>query len=245
MTERLAATQIGLDLAWREHNPSGAVLMCERNGGYSVEEHVCLGSDDEIVAWLEGRATRGPAIVAIDAPIVAPNPPGTSRACDREVTRKFGRFHAGAFPANRVIARRPTALAQRLIALGWSIDPHAAARGNGRYLIEVFPHAATVGLFKLQQIVKYKHGHVAQRRAGLARFQELLHERLPRLEPMIEPFAREDVLVLRGRGLKHLEDRLDALVCAALVAVYRRDSATCEVLGDVDAGYILVPRLES
>ena len=38
--------------------------------------------------------------VAIDAPLVVPNATG-QRPVDRLVTRQYGRFHAGAYPANR------------------------------------------------------------------------------------------------------------------------------------------------
>jgi len=46
---------------------------------------------------------------------------------------------------------------------------------------------------------------------------------------------------LRGASLKALEDRLDALMCAAMVAYFRARPDQCWIVGDVATGYILVP----
>ncbi|MEM7311214.1 MAG: DUF429 domain-containing protein [Planctomycetota bacterium] len=236
---------IGLDLAWSSRNPTGAVLLAPTSGGgFEVREHTRLGGDDELVPWVLERAGAGPAVVAVDAPLVAPNPPGTSRPVDREVTRLFARQHAGAYPGNRERCARPVELAARFCRRGWSVDP--SVRGaRRRVLLEVYPHAAGVRLFGLERIVKYKKGPVEERRVGLARFQRLLHERLPRLDPPVRPFPRERVAELRGRALKDLEDRLDAVVCAAMAARFAHAPERCEVLGDVATGYVVVPRDES
>ena len=238
----MGVTLIGLDLAWGESNPSGAVRLERAGDGVLVAaEHVCLGGDDELLTWLDARVGAGPALVAVDAPLVAPNPGGTARRCDRLVSRRFARFDAGVYPANRERCPRPLRLAAELVARGWTLDPWKGRKGRWRCALEVFPHAAAVGLLGLDRIVKYKKGPVAARRAGLARLQELLHERLPRLDPPLRPFAREQVPALRGRALKSLEDRLDALLCAAMAARWLERPWSCEVIGDPAGGYILVP----
>jgi predicted RNase H-like nuclease len=240
----LDATLLGLDLAWSERNPSGAVRLARRaDGVLEVVERRTLGRDDEVLAWLEQRAPRGPALVGIDAPLIAPNPAGTARRCDRKVSARLGRFHAGVYPANRARCERPLRLAARLLERGWTLDPWKARKGSWRGALEVFPHAAAVGLLGLERIVKYKKGPVAARRAGLERLQDLLHERLPRGPQPLMPFEREQIGGLRGRGLKDLEDRLDALLCAAMTARWLEAPWTCEVIGDPSAGYVLVPRL--
>lgn len=235
-------TLIGLDLAWGERNPSGAVRLGQADDGVlSVDEHLTLGGDEELLAWLDERVGSGPALVAVDAPLVAPNPGGTARRCDRLVSRRFARFDAGVYPANRERCARPLRLASALLARGWTLDPWKGRKGGWRCALEVFPHAAAVRLLGLDRIVKYKKGPVAARRAGLARLQGLLHERLPRVDPPVRPFAREDVPALRGGALKGLEDRLDAVLCAAVAARWRERPWTCEVIGDPAGGYILVP----
>jgi len=239
-------TLIGLDLAWGERNPSGAVRLERAGGGaLTVVEQRTLGGDDELLAWLDERCGDGPALVAVDAPLIAPNPAGTARRCDRVLSRRFARFHAGVYPANRELCARPLRLAAALAERGWTLDPWKGRKAPWRCALEVFPHAAAVGLLGLERIVKYKKGPVAQRRAGLAQLQELLHARLPGIEPALRPFARADVAALRGRALKDLEDRLDAVLCAAMAARWLERPWSCEVIGDPAAGYILVPLLDA
>jgi predicted RNase H-like nuclease len=173
--------------------------------------------------------------------LIAPNPQGTGRPADREVSRRFGRFEAGAYPANAAVCARPVRLAAKLVARGFTLDPAGVAAGRPTAL-EVCPHAATIGLFDLQRTIKYKKGRVADKRAGLTTLQDLLHARLPRHPVVpIEPFPKEDPASLAGRALKGLEDRLDAVVCAAVGAHFRADPRNWHVLGDTAAGYIVVP----
>ncbi len=105
---------------------------------------------------------------------------------------------------------------------------------GGRYALEVYPHAAMVGLFKLQRIVKYKKGPVAQKRKGLVELQQLLHDQLPKLRPAIAALPFEDPAPLRGNALKHLEDRLDSLVCPAMVSHFTHNSDDCLLPGSFD-----------
>ena len=264
---------LGLDLAWSPRNPSGAVEVAAHGGAWHVATPLTLHGDGEILAWVDGHATHGPVLLAIDAPIIAPNPAGTGRECDREVSRQFGRFHAGAYPGNRARCARPVALAQALVARGFSLDPDDVAAGAprgargargvspdslditagapqgapgaGHVALEVYPHAASIALLRLERIVKYKKGRVTQRRAGLTRLQSLIFEHLPQHDPPLAlGFPGEDPEALRGRALKALEDRLDAVLCAAMAVIWCTHRTRCRVIGDVASGYVLVPRLD-
>ncbi len=122
-------------------------------------------------------------------------------------------------------------------AVGWQL-PTA-----GRLLVEVFPHPATIRLFGLEQIVKYKRGPVAARRAEFARLQGLLRECLrTRFAPGEWPETPALTAVLSAPWTKPAEDRLDALLCA-LVGYHhwRHDGRRSETLGDLETGFILVP----
>ncbi|REJ74803.1 MAG: DUF429 domain-containing protein [Acidobacteria bacterium] len=242
---------LGLDLAWSARNPSGVSLIAPSDappGGMVTLRSARAEGDDEIVALVREaladaflRAHERQLLVAVDAPLIAPNPAGTSRPADREVTRLYGRFDAGVYPANRERCARPLAIAARLRELGFSLDPRDVTAGHPRVALEVYPHAAAVGLFDLPRIVKYKKGRVHERRRGLAAWRELLVERLPRLPLPVLPPVFEDPAPLRGRGLKDLEDRLDAQLCAATAAQYWLRPHDFVVVGDTTAGYILVP----
>lgn len=245
-------TIFGIDLAWSERNPSGIVALerDQNSSRWQLTGRWTATSDDQVldlVASPRPATSRGPSrtgarVLAIDAPLIAPNPGGTSRPADREVTRRFGRFHAGAYPANRALCPRPLAFARELERRGFSLDPGEALRGRPS-AIEVFPHAAAVGLFGLERILKYKKGPVAARRAELSRFQDMLRHELPRLPSRVEPPPDEPIHSLRGAELKAREDVLDAHLCAATAAVYLHAPERFEAVGDLDTGYVLVPRL--
>lgn len=117
-----------------------------------------------------------------------------------------------------------------------------AARSLGRFQIEVHPHAATVQLFGLDQIVKYKRGTLTVRVAGLARLRSLLLERMPKLTPALVLHNIPDVPA-SGAELKALEDQLDAITCAYVAANWwYSGKERSDVLGDAESGYIVVPK---
>ena len=235
-------TLIGLDLAWVASNPSGAAVGRWAHDGWDVAAPETLGDDDEILAWCDAHAADGPVVAAIDAPLIAPNPAGTARDCDRGTTSRLGRYHAGVYPGNSENCARPVALAHALRERGWSLDPADVAAGHPRVALEVYPHAAMLGLFKLDRILKYKHGPVAERRDGLADLQRRLFANLPQMAPPVRPrFRRTCPKCLAGRGLKSFEDGLDAVVCVGMAARFVAAPERCEVVGDIERGYILIP----
>jgi predicted RNase H-like nuclease len=240
---------IGLDLAWSERNPSGLAAL-RLNASAATLELVAtesLISDTEIVDWLEAR--RQPlTVLGIDAPIIACNPPKTARACDKDLSRDFARFEAGAFPANREKCRRPVGLRRKLEAKGFDPDPWSAPGKVGCWQLEVYPHPAQVVLFQLSKTIKYKKGPVAARRKGLCRLAEEIKGKLGQLTPglLAGPNLAEVCPVgdwLRGRELKCREDRLDAIICAYVAAYHWWWGAErSRVYGDVRSGYIVCPR---
>ncbi len=239
---------IGIDLAWSPRNPSGGFAL-EVEGGvaHQVGWRAGLTSDEEVVAFVAAMSGHGSALVAIDAPLAVPNQEG-ARPCDREVTRVFGRFQAGAHPANRrALGRygglRGERLARRLVAAGFHRDPHIHRQVPTRQLVEVYPHPGMVALFGLERTLKYKRGAIARRRAELGRLETLLLG-LARGTPALRPGDdwRRDILALRGGALKQYEDLLDSLFCAYTAAYCWHHGPTHYVVfGDASQGHILVP----
>ena len=112
-------------------------------------------------------------------------------------------------------------------------------RQEGRYQIEVHPHAASVNLFGLTRIVKYKRGTRQQRGRELGRLATLMQSRLRLLEPALSP--RLPAVPAAG-NLKPVEDQIDAVLCAYIAAhwwFWARDRNT--VYGTAEDGYIVVP----
>src|SRR5690349_16725363 len=140
----MPTTFIGLDLAWQsDKNHSGAaVLRGDQRGGELVDVATGLMSVSAVVTYVLAHATAN-TVVAIDAPLIITNPTG-QRACERECAQRFGKYHAGAHPAN--LTRFPDAGSLRVVraleAYGFTHTPLPvqARRLKGRWFCEVYPH---------------------------------------------------------------------------------------------------------
>jgi predicted RNase H-like nuclease len=238
---RNPGTFLGVDLGWYG-KPSGvASLHVEAGSGELRMGNVTrLEAVDDIVAWIEREAGSGSAVAAIDAPTVICNASGI-RPAEAALNRDYRRFHAGCHAANlrRPFAQKVLAFSDRLEALGFRHGVSMEAKAEGRFQIEVHPHAASVSLFGLPQIVKYKRGVREVRAAGLRRLRRLMVERFPDLEPALKPGLPS--VPLAG-NLKPVEDQIDAVMCAYIAAHWwfwgpERNT----VYGDGETGFIVVP----
>ncbi len=237
----------GVDLAWATANPTGVAVL-DADG---VLVHICAGRDDSSVLAALRPYTAGPCRVAFDAPLVVTNPSG-QRPAETALNRDFRAFEAGAHPTNTgkpEFADGPRA-ARLAGALGLDMDPFSA---DVRRAIEVYPHAATVALFRLSRTLKYK--------AKPGRGVEGLKSELLRLMGGIEGLENTrtplrvtghgDWLSLRrqvraaGRKceLRRAEDPIDAVVCAYIALYAERRPSDITVYGDFATGYIVTPTL--
>ncbi|VBA55327.1 hypothetical protein LAUMK142_05052 [Mycobacterium pseudokansasii] len=237
----------GVDLAWGPRNPTGVAVL----DGDGVLVHVGAVRDDAAVLAALQPFTTGSCRVAFDAPLVVTNPSG-QRPAETALNRDFRAFEAGAHPANTgkpEFADGPRA-ARLAGALDLNMDPFSAA---ARRAIEVYPHAATVALFRLSRTLKYK--------AKPGRGVEGLKSELLRLMDGIEALEQTptplrvtghgDWLTLRrqvqaaGRkcDLRRAEDPIDAVVCAYVALYAERRPSGITVYGDFATGYIVTPTL--
>lgn len=205
-----------------------------------------LHSIDMVERYIEQHATAV-TIVAVDAPLIISNASG-QRECERLVSVRYGARHGSCHTTN--ITRYPDAdsvrLATHLKERGFT---HVAASSE-RILLEVYPHAALLTLFRLPRILKYKKGPVGKRCQGLTELQDHLRC-LTKREPRLILSSTFDSLMsisassLRGTARKSFEDSLDSVVCAyiAFHHWYWRGEKT-DIFGDVTKGYIAVPMEE-
>jgi predicted RNase H-like nuclease/ppGpp synthetase/RelA/SpoT-type nucleotidyltranferase len=238
---------VGVDLAWGQERPSG-VAVIDQDGRLV---HVSSRGDDQAIVAALTPYVDGDCLVAIDAPLVVRNPTG-NRPCEAALNRDFARFDAGCHPSNTgkpEFAETPRG-ARLAATLGLDMDPASSSR---RRAIEVYPHPATVALFRLGRTLKYKHKTgrpLAQLRSELLRLIGLLEG----LEDSGLPVRLRDheewkVLVAgvesatRKSELRRAEDQVDAVVCAyvAMFAERRPDMTT--TYGDYASGYIVTPSL--
>jgi predicted RNase H-like nuclease len=234
---------VGLDLAWGEKNQTG-VAVVDADGRLL---HVGVAHDDESIATAIEPYVADECLVAIDAPLIVPNETG-ARPCEAALNRDFTTFEASARPAYR---GRPEFNPPRGEVLGsrldLDMDPHSRAK---RRAIEVFPHPATVVLFRLAKTLKYKRGEFEIRKRELLQLMthlEGLDDASPRLRVNRSPawveLRKRVEAATRPGHLDRDEDPVDAVICAyvALYQFHRPEDVT--IYGDFATGYIVTPTL--
>jgi Uncharacterized protein conserved in bacteria len=237
---------LGVDLAWRSQ-PSGVCCLEYAGEGLNLLAWERLDHRDHVLQWIDDYAPHpSPALIAIDAPTIVTNQSGM-RPCDRLCHQHFGKYDAGAYPANLAspFVSNTLAFAEALLARGFQHGADLTPQTGGRWQVEVFPHPATVNLFGLAKILKYKKGKLSDRRAQLAMLSRLILAQLPigNLEPVGQ--MHHDLLngKITGKVLKAHEDRLDSLLCAYIAYYWWQwGKAKNLVLGDQTTGFIIVPR---
>lgn len=235
---------LGIDLGWS----SGATGLCcltWQDGRLKLLDLQRRDAIADILAWIdEWLPSDSLGIVAVDAPTLIPNETGM-RLPDRLAHKYFGRYHAGCYPANQgsVFATRTIAFGLSLEERGFQHAPAITPQQLGRFQIECFPHPAIIHLFELPQIIKYKKGLIAERRAELARLRELICDRLPLFDPPLAITTADiPAIPTKGTELKAVEDQLDSLICAYVAAHWWCWGTERNlVLGDRAEGYIVVP----
>ncbi|MBD1996452.1 DUF429 domain-containing protein [Leptolyngbya sp. FACHB-541] len=239
---------LGIDFGWRSQ-PSGLCCLALQNKTLHLLDLTRLDEVEAVLSWVDAQVSaQEPALIAVDAPTLIPNDSGM-RLPDRLAHKYFGRYHAGCYPANlgSPFATRTLELGLSLEARGFAHAPTLTAQQPGRYQIEVFPHPAMVHLFKLERILKYKKGRLAERRVELLKLHQYIFDILPTLEPALNLSTLQGNNSLpevpqTGRDLKELEDKLDSLICAYVAAHWWYWGIERNlVLGDRTTGYIVVP----
>ncbi len=237
---------IGIDLAWGTSAPTGLAVLDPQGQLVHLSS---VRTDEELDAalkpWIEG-----PCVVGLDAPLHVVNPTGR-RPCEADLTRAFAAQHAGAYPSNTGLPHfadggRAARLARRH---GLAVDASVLPAPGQRRALEVYPHSATVALFDLPQVLKYKARKgrsLAARQAALVTLVDLLAGlQVPSALPTLfspDGFAslrRELQLAPTAAALRRLEDPVDAIVCAYVAALFLA-GRTC-VIGDNETGAIVTP----
>ena len=239
---------VGVDLAWGRNKPTGLAVL-DQDG---LLLHVSAARTDEEIVAVLSPYLAGACLVAIDAPLIVKNATG-NRPAEAALNRDFAPFEAGAHPSNTgrpEFSAAPRG-AQLCALLGLDLDP---APGSPRRAIEVYPHPATVSLFRLGLTLKYKNKpgrSLETLRAALLTLMRLIEglaSARPRL--VLDPAASHWSQLLtavetagRKSQLRVVEDQVDAVVCAyvALFATRRPERTT--TYGDLDSGYIVTPTL--
>ncbi|MGJ5814142.1 DUF429 domain-containing protein [Paludibaculum fermentans] len=230
---------IGVDLGWYG-KPSGLASVVPEGTGLRLRNVTRLESPDAILAWIRTETGDEGGVIGVDAPTIITQQTGIRRA-ERELNKDFRRYHAGCHAANLGLPFAPLVLSfsRRLADAGFVHGADLTAKAEGRFQIEIHPHAASVRLFGLERIVKYKRGRRAERAAELARLRGLMLSKLPELDP---PLALTLPEIPEKGPVKPVEDQIDAVLCAYIAAHWWWwGRARNTVYGSNEEGFIVVP----
>ena len=236
---------VGLDLAWGEKNQTG-VAVIDSDGRLL---HVGAAQDDASIEAAIAPYVSDECLVAIDAPLIVNNPTG-HRPCEAALNRDFQRFDAEARPACADMPEFKDPRGARIAtALGLDMDPTST---SSRRAFEVYPHSATVVLFELKKILKYKRGAFEDRHRELLQLMTLI-EGLDGATPRLRANRSVAWVTLRKQvdaatrpgQLDRDENPVDAVVCAYVALYWYLRPEDVTVYGDFATGYIVTPTLPS
>src|SRR5271169_2751984 len=100
---------------------------------------------------------------------------------------------ASCHSANNTKCKRLIRIAEKLEQCGFALDWDLSA--SDRLLIEVYPHPATIRLFGLDCIVKYKRPPVSRKRQEFKRLQSFIRKCLPDRFPKFQMTPELDELL--------------------------------------------------
>jgi predicted RNase H-like nuclease len=240
------AVYLGVDLAWSERSGSG-VCALDSNGSVLDEDQIMPA---ELPDWI--RRWRGDrSVLALDGPLVVPQDGRAMREVERELHRRFGRYHAGPYPggAGALAMRgkdRSTAAALVDVVGDYVVDP--TDRAAPHRAIEAFPAPSWITLFGLSTSITYKRGRKARRIDGLGRVRVLVDGLASAEPPLVGPtagtLAARVEVAKTIRDWKAIEDIIDARLCAYIAMAWDRRGTDDWIVtgnGTWETGYIIVP----
>ncbi|MFC3901235.1 DUF429 domain-containing protein [Aliicoccus persicus] len=230
---------IGIDLAWTIKNETGICVLDEYGNILLLSAEVY--SNDEIINIIQDFY-QYPTIVAIDAPIVVPNETGSrpaesALARDRIHNHRIRAFHCSrSYLTKQYGSIRAEKIAQSLIdAMNFKIGYFEGED----CVVETFPTGIIAGLFPEHAPFKYKI------KKGVN--TQLAGEELIRLTSLFEENGLLNDLAINtklkySRTLhKHLEDQIDAFLCAYTGYSLQYKGTKVLIYGDYSNGFILLP----
>lgn len=213
---------IGVDLSWKALPKRTAVVALDSNKRVIIAE--LITHDEELIAILKNFER---CVVAIDSPLIVKNKKGR-RKCDALLQEKYG---IPCYPANLSWFNkafggvRGEKIVKKLEKIGFKLSFYFP-KENKRIIIEVYPYASWKMLLK--DVPKYKKGRKHEQKAAMKK----LHEAL-KAHGILLPKEEEN------------HDILDATIAAYTAYYFYNFPEKCDVLGDLEEGFIVVPIKEN
>lgn len=238
---------IGIDLAWTYKNETGICIISESGAvGYLDSQ---IYSNEYIIETIKKYSDEN-ICIAIDAPLVVNNKTG-SRSAERELMKS--RIHGHrlyAFQSNRTFLTKTFGEIRGETLMNMIINqlpnikvgfepPHSG-------VVETFPTGIYCGLFPEIYPVKYKSKPKVPFEETLNQMQMLLNrlKDIEERENLINGFTSRvetDILNISRKMHKHMEDKIDAFLCAyGMFSIYK-GYADPEKFGSDEEGFIMIP----
>jgi len=238
MVERPLRAVLGIDAAWTVTNPSGVALACETPNGWRLME--AASSYDEfcqltsanyaprqgilgVLAVAQALCGRRVDLVAVDMPL-SRLPITQRRFSDNAVSTQYGGRGAGTHTPSAI---RPGPVSDRMRAdleqAGYPLRTSGEVTGG---LIEVYPHPALIEFAVADRRLPYKFGKRGKYWPDASRHDRslnvwqvmrdiggLMENEICGVDHALRSFNPDRAT---GREWKAHEDKLDAIVCAAV-----------------------------
>lgn len=187
---------LGIDLAWSSNNMTSLALIEENQ----LLEVVDLQTTQEIIEYIKEKK---PDKIGVDAPLLIENEQG-NRQIEKEFLKDFSKYKLGAYPVNRTLFKRlyKEIRGEEIVN---SIEYELRET-----LFEVYPHATIIQLFTKEYVLPYKR----KKGRDTAFIKEQLQCYSEYLSRYITPIPKMNIKEAKGKKLKTIEDRLDAICCA-------------------------------
>ncbi len=231
----------GFDMAWRPENNNSGLAIGELVGT-ELNVLFCRVATQSVEDWVADIVSSAIEGIAIDAPLIIHNQ-GGQRNCEAQLNKVFRAAKAGCHPSN--LNLYPNAASVRAAEM---LRLHGFQHlGTKRFMLECYPHPSMVEIFGWRERLLYKRGSVFERKQGQVQLaQAILSLRTANVslvleDPILECLQTHYISNLRGAAVKANEDLLDALVCLYIAALYQTGQ-TAYVFGDVESGYVWVPK---
>lgn len=235
----LAMRFVGVDLGWKMRPPSKdrtAICILDQSG--LVEDVFSVTSDAEIVAALEEPRSSW---IGLDAPLIVPNESGMRR-CERALFDRGVRVLpcSRSFLTRKFGGCRGEVVSGMLREIGFAF-PRRQTREDG-VLFEVYPHGFLRSVLP-SPFPRYKKGPCEVRRREALRLLPLLRRYEPSLA--IPDRLEREIISSPPSLMPAVADKVDSLICVlCLYTHWLYGGKRTELVGDNEAGFILMPRRE-
>lgn len=230
---------IGIDLAWTTKNETGICVLDEN--AKILHLSAAVYSNEDIINIIK-EFYQHPTFVAIDAPVVVPNETG-SRPAESELARhlihnhRIRAFHCSRSYLNKHYGGiRAEEISNDLInELNFKIGYHT----DKDCVIETLPTGIIAGLLPEHAPFSYKL------KKGIT--TQIAHDELQRLSSLFPETELQNYILFKetlkySRNIhKHLEDQIDAFLCAYMGYTLQYIGAEPLIFGDYEKGFIILP----